>query len=101
MKNIKIQIIDESGSGKSIIETLIKDMLFEQGFNIIFDGQSDYQNFDQRLESVKKDSLIQIETVQTQRNIWENCKGLEGLTLKEEWIDRGILENEYNEISPL
>lgn len=67
MKNIKIQIIGESGSGKSTIETLIKETLLLNGFDIS-NVTLNYDNYQERLERVKDNSFITVETVQVNRN---------------------------------
>jgi len=68
MKNIKIQIIGETGSGKSTINTLILQTLLENGFDVKFNETLEDNYFETKLEKVRNNCFINLEVVQSNKN---------------------------------
>lgn len=77
MKNIQINIIGDSGSGKSCLAQLIKNTLEENEIECFILGCEDEENgemeksFNERLKSLKT-TIIPIETIRLNREICPN-----------------------------
>lgn len=79
-KNLIISVTGEVNSGKSHLISLLKKFLYENGFEVDFDGGVDYENetqfnekvsknFDQVIEHIKNTRKITLKEVRVQRDL--------------------------------
>jgi ABC-type lipoprotein export system ATPase subunit len=72
--SVTVTISGTAGSGKSTVLHMLKNILTDSGFNVKFmktvDTESEF-NIDKRIESVKNNTVIYLNELQTRRMQWK------------------------------